>query len=476
MPPELDLLAVDRGSVTAPAGCGKTHLIADTLALRVGPKRVLVLTHTNAGAAALRQRLKKAGVGSAAFRVSTIDGFVMRIIAMFPMRSNIDPRILEISNPGNDYPAIRDAALGLLQAGHLSTALRATYARVIVDEYQDCNLVQHSIVDALATDLPTVVLGDPMQAIFGFAGNRLISWDRDVAPRFPPIGELATPWRWINAGTEELGRWLLYARAELQAGRAVDLRAAPTGLQWVQLDAANLEDGRRTAAHTRLQDGEETVLIIGDARNPRGRHQFTSQTRGATSVETADLGDLTSFARRFDLTRADALEHLVNFAGEVMTGVGVSAFLGRIETLQGGRARNPATAAEAAALAFAARPKLNAALHLLQQLEGQEGTRVYRPEMLHSCRSAMRAVSDDRTFLESVLQTRERNRHHGRSVSRRAVGSTLLLKGLEADVAVILQPEQMDACNLYVALTRGAKRILVCSESCVLRPWRPGCW
>lgn len=470
MLPKLDLLTVDRGSVTAPAGCGKTHLIADTLALHVGPRRVLVLTHTNAGAAALRQRLKKAGVGSAAFRVSTIDGFVMRLVAMFPMRSAIDPHVLEIGNPGNDYPAIRGAALGILQAGHLSTALRATYARVIVDEYQDCNLVQHSIVDALAADLPTVVLGDPMQAIFGFAGNRLISWGGDVVPRFPPIGELAKPWRWINAGTEELGQWLLYARAELQTGRAVDLRAAPTGLQWVQLDAANLENGRRIAAQTRLQDGEQTVLIIGDARNPRGRHQFTSQTHGATSVETVDLGDLTSFARRFDLTRADALEHLVNFAGDVMTGVGAAAFLGRITTLQSGRARNPATAAEAVALAFSARPELNAALHLLQQLEGQDGARVYRPEMLHCCRTAMRAVSDARTFLEAVLQTRERNRHHGRPVSRRAVGSTLLLKGLEADVAVILHPERMDACNLYVALTRGAKRVLVCSESSVMKP------
>ena len=469
MLPELDLLAVNRGSITAPAGCGKTQLIADTLALHAGPKRILVLTHTNAGAAALRQRMKKAGVGPAGFRVSTIDGFVMRLIAMFPMRSALDPRVLEINNPGNDYPAIRDAALKLLQAGHLSTALRATFARVIVDEYQDCNLVQHSIVDALAAGLPTVVLGDPMQAIFGFAGNRLVSWGRDVVPRFPPIGELATPWRWINAGTEELGRWLLYARAELQANRAVDLRTAPAELQWVQLDAAKQDDSRRTTAHTRLQDGEETVLIIGDARNPRGRHQFTSQTRGATSVETVDLGDLTNFARRFDLTRSDALEHLVNFAGEVMTGVSAAALLGRIKTLQYGRARNPATAAEAAALAFAARPEIGAALHLLQELEGQDGARVYRPEMLHCCRSAMRAVSSDRSFFEAVLQTRERNRHHGRPVSRRAVGSTLLLKGLEADVVVILYPELMDACNLYVALTRGAKRVLVCSESSVLR-------
>ena len=34
----------------------------------------------------------------------------------------------------------------LLQAGHLAQPLRATYARLLVDEYQDCNVVQHAIV------------------------------------------------------------------------------------------------------------------------------------------------------------------------------------------------------------------------------------------------------------------------------------------------------------------------------------------
>lgn len=48
----------------------------------------------------------------------------------------------------------------------------------------------------------------------------------------------------------------------------------------------------------------------------------------------------------------------------------------------------------------------------------------------------------------------EQNRHHGRRVSRRAVESTLFLQGLEADLAVILQPEQMDPCNLVYVATR----------------------
>ena len=48
------------------------------------------------------------------------------------------------------------------------------------------------------------------------------------------------------------------------------------------------------------------------------------------------------------------------------------------------------------------------------------------------------------------------------------MGSTLLLKGLEAEVAVVLDAGNLDARNLYVAITRGSKKLIVCSESPVL--------
>lgn len=468
MPPELDLFTADRGSVTAPAGCGKTQLIADTLSLHEGARPILILTHTNAGAAALRLRLRRACVRASAYRVTTIDGFAMRLIGAFPLRSGHNPRILEVNDALNDYPAIRAAAARLLQAGHISDPLRATYFRLIVDEYQDCNLVQHAIVDALATVLPTSVLGDPMQAIFGFAGNQLVQWQVHVEPRFPAIGALGTPWRWRNAGTEPLGQWLLQARAQLQAGEPVDLRGAPVEVQWVPHNG-NAVSQRRAAAQTRLTGQEETVLIIGNARNPRGRHQLTGQTPGATSVETVDLGDLIGFARRFNVAAADALEQLVQFAADLMTQVSAANFLARVETIRQGRSRTAPTPAETAAVAFVATPSMATALELLQQLEDQAHARVFRPEMLHCCRTAMRtAASAEVPLLDAALQARERNRHLGRPVSRRAVGSTLLLKGLEADVVVILHPEMMDAPNMYVALTRGARRLVVCSDTPVL--------
>jgi hypothetical protein len=52
----------------------------------------------------------------------------------------------------------------------------------------------------------------------------------------------------------------------------------------------------------------------------------------------------------------------------------------------------------------------------------------------------------------------------------REVGSTLLLKGLEADISVVLNAGALNARNLYVAMTRGSRRVLVCSPSPILNP------
>ena len=320
-------------------------------------------------------------------------------------------------------------------------------------------------------DLPTIVLGDPMQAIFGFQGNQLVDWNAHVETQFPQIGTLATPWRWRNSGTEALGLWLLEARGVLQRRQGVNLRTAPPEVQWVQLDAATANQQRRTAAQIRTTGDEETVLIIGDALNVRGRHELSSQTPGASSVESVDLGDLVAFARRFDMGAADAMEQLVRFPGELVTKVNATHLIARVATLRGGRPVNPPTLAEEAAVAFAQTPTSSAALQLLHQLEEQTSARVFRPEILRCLKSSLRTVAVGGTTLyDAVVRARERNRHLSRTVARRSVGSTLLLKGLEADIAVITHSEEMDAPNLCVALTRGARRLVVCSSTPLLVP------
>lgn len=470
--PELDLLSFSRGAVTAPAGCGKTQLIADSLKLHTGGKPVLVLTHTNAGKSALETRLARAKVPRSAYRISTIDSWSIRLISKFPGRSGHKPEILRLENPATDYAAVRQAAWNLLCREDISDALKSTYSRLIVDEYQDCTIPQHNIIGWIANVLPTCVLGDPLQAIFGFR-EPTVDWMKDVHQLFPPAAELATPWRWRNAGAEALGDWLLDARHRLITGQSVDLCSAPAEVSWKKLpadtNAAHLL--RLEAAGTQASKPHGTVLVIGDSANPPGQRQVASQTPGATTVEAVDLRDLAAFGRTFDPNAANALRSLVNFAAEMMTNLGSTELLRRVESLTNGRAHKGASEVEAAALAFQAAPSFVTALEALQAFENAPNVRVFRPETLHVCQAALRfAAKGDCSFQEAVARARERNRHLGRPAIRRAVGSTLLLKGLEADVAVVLNPAAMDARHLYVALTRGAKSLVVCSQTPILTP------
>jgi len=82
-----DILSIERGIVIAPAGCGKTHSIVEVLATHGDSLPILVLTHTNAGVAALRSRLNARGVAHQRYRLATIDGWAMRIVGMFPKRA-----------------------------------------------------------------------------------------------------------------------------------------------------------------------------------------------------------------------------------------------------------------------------------------------------------------------------------------------------------------------------------------------------
>ena len=63
---------------------------------------------------------------------------------------------------------------------------------------------------------------------------------------------------------------------------------------------------------------------------------------------------------------------------------------------------------------------------------------------------------------EAAAQLREKRRHAGRSIPNKAVGSTLLLKGLEADHVLLLDADnqgnsRMTKEHLYVALSRGRR-------------------
>ena len=462
------VLDIDRGSIVAPAGCGKTHLITETLSVK-NTKPILVLTHTTAGVSALKKRLRKLSVPTSHYVVTTIDGWALRIANNFPVTC---PIYSSPENPRFFYPEIRQAVLRLLITGSISEILQASYSRLLVDEYQDCDTNQHNLITSLSDVLPTVIFGDPVQCIFNFGGP-MPDWDNAVLQHFPLIEELDTPWRWNNAGAPVLGQWILATREALKQGARVDLRTCPAHISLHPLtDIAQTDlTNQRNAQHAILNHyPTDSLLIIGSSINERSRHNYAQGSSRIEVVEPVQLTSVTTAASQFDDNTGFALSTtILQVASTMMTNVEMTKTSQRVDSILNGRSRTVATNSEQALCNVAIDSSRSNILDALQQLELKPGARVYRKGACNALKDSIsQAITSPATSIfEAASSIRERLRQQGdKRIPSRAIGSTLLLKGLEADHCMILdaQARGMNANHLYVALSRGAKTITVFSR------------
>ncbi|MBN8905038.1 MAG: DNA helicase UvrD, partial [Rhodospirillales bacterium] len=127
---------------------------------------------------------------------------------------------------------------------------------------------------------------------------------------------------------------------------------------------------------------------------------------------------------------------------------------------------------EQAAVRFEASRSLVGVADLLAAINRAGGVRCYRPAVLAAAQRALQlaASAGGLPFRDAAVTIREQSRLIGRPLARRSVGSTLLLKGLEADISVVLNAGTLNARNLYVAMTRGSRRVLVCTPAPILNP------
>ncbi len=223
---------------------------------------------------------------------------------------------------------------------------------------------------------------------------------------------------------------------------------------------------------------EDLSCAIRDrSRSPRPRGcqtRLAKQTPGAVTVESVDLTDVTDFASEIDIVTPGNLEAALDFAFAVMTGVDRQSIALRATTIAAGRNRTPPAAHELAAIKYREVGDAESLIALFDSLEATQGSRTFRPEILRTCIKALRSSGPDVSFLDAAKRIREQQRILGRLLPKKAVGSPLLLKGLEGDVAVILDAKDFDRNalknrkNLYVAMTRGSRKLVVCSSTHLL--------
>ncbi|MER2868137.1 UvrD-helicase domain-containing protein [Morganella morganii] len=458
------VLNTQRGLIVAPAGCGKTQLIIDTLNI-AQTKPYLVLTHTTAGVAALKQRLKRLGVPPKNYVVTTLDGWALRLAKFFP---TLCPITTTIEQPKFFYPELRKAVGELLRSGNINDIIHSSYSKLLVDEYQDCDLNQHSIIKLLSDILPTVIFGDPMQCIFNFRGIVMPVWTQDVEAYFPTILTLNTPWRWNNAGAPSLGLWILECRKALANREKIDLSSCPKFVNFQNITGVATSDTQiQQNAHYNLMQKypNESALILGDSARPASRHAYAQHVNGLDVVEPVDLNDVTRAANDFDKMQGLVLvQSILATAASMMTNVDTASTLKRISTIQAGRNRTPPTLVEHTLCLLIQNKSSRGILDAFLQLEAKPGSRIYRQAAFNALKDAieMSSSSLEMSIFDAATKVRELRRHAGdKRISKRAIGSTLLLKGLECDHVIILDADAMNAQHLYVALSRGAKSITV---------------
>lgn len=467
----LYISGLERASIVAAAGCGKTEQIARAVAC--SGQRRLILTHTHAGVDAITARLNKLSVPSDKFKVETIAGWCLRFAASFPLRSKIKAIRPTTSAEWN---AVYDAALRLLQTEAVGEIIGASYEGLFVDEYQDCSPVQHRVVCLLANQLPTCIFGDPLQAIFDFKGQNPVSWGTEVYPAFPLVAELDTPWRWTASNNTPLADWLRDVRKKLEAGMAVDLRAAPACVEWFELPDNPMYQQPVIYAQClkSIYDGE-SVVVIGNSTNEASRASLAQKLskRAFSTIEAVNCKSLVKNAKAIEGAVGQQLfGALLNFASECMTGTDKTPMEKAIASrIKGGRSGMKFSPLFPAIDSLISTNTGDAAVAFLDALKGMPGTYLFRREMFYAMRSALilKGSVEGDTLMSAVAEVQNRQRHMGRKLPLRCIGSTLLVKGLEFDHAVIVQSANMSAKDWYVALTRATRTIRIISSHPVIR-------
>lgn len=436
------------GFVEAPAGCGKTEAIVRTVGrFCSGPQ--LVLTHTHAGVAALRQRFREHQVPGSLYHVDTIAGWSWGWVRRYPRMAEYEGSV-EFA----DWSAVYPAMVNLLQRRFVRKGILNSYSGIIVDEYQDCTLAMHTLTVMLSTLLPCRVLGDDLQGIFDFE-DALVPWS-DVRTAFgTDLGTLDTPHRWIKAGNEDLGRWLLGVRPSVRQGNEPDFQSSP-----IEQRRVSYRDlGRNLIRMTHQRQGR--ICVIGP--KARSLPAAVLTTLAKEKYRVLEPNELTALRKLIaglnEGTAARRARAALTFLTTAFGSVPQADkdFVGKLLRGEQQRPRRDDRQALCAVHDRGTTPEL--LLDLLSYVEKVDGVNV----RLHESISALRCVLEE--HIESgtplpVLYADEiaRRKHQGRSRMFRCTGSTLLVKGLEFDHAVILRGENWGGHrDLYVALTRGAQ-------------------
>ncbi len=109
----------------------------------------------------------------------------------------------------------------------------------------------------------------------------------------------------------------------------------------------------------------------------------------------------------------------------------------------------------------------------LLALKRTAGVEVFRADLFNRALGVLgkHTLHPELSLAQAAERYQSELRFKGRPLGRRKlIGTTLLVKGLEFDHAIVLDAASLSKKELYVALTRGARSLTIISTTPVLNP------
>lgn len=490
----------DKTLLIAPAGYGKTHTIVECL--KYTTERQLILTHTHAGVASIKEKIKKFNIASNRYNVETISSFAQKYVNAF--YTGIDTPDQE--NSRDYHPFIIDKAIIIFKSNVIKNVITATYAGLFVDEYQDCTKPQHEMILALSESLKTHILGDPLQGIFDFNGD-LVDFDVDLSG-FERVPDLSIPHRWHQEGNNSaLGDKLKEIRSLLEQEDVIDLSS--NNVEGLHIINVNPDDIRYYTSEYREclnriisnpdnnPDFDSLLIIVPEyeevksdgRRVPKGNIRDRAQIRvqidyskSLTLIEAIDDRSFYSLAKKIDTLcssigrarnpvkriRVDVLEKIFH-----KSGLGNWFNENDIKNKQADADKIKATELKGTIDLFLAEPSPSNMNSIILGLKNNLKIKYKRDGLLYAVLNALKHSDlEGISAYEAMKNHRNVIRRSGRKIEGKCIGTTLLTKGLEFDTVAILDVDKFDCPkHLYVALTRCCKNLFVFSSQNALSPY-----
>lgn len=459
------LIASAPCSAVLPAGAGKTELLARAaIGAITNELSVLFLTHTNAGTAAFRRRLLQLGARPSGVDSRTISSFAERWCRSYPTLAGLAPEAVESMSHG-DYaePAVR-----VLNSSAIQSVVAATWDLVLVDEHQDADPLQHEVIVAISRAVRTIVVGDPLQAVFNFPKQPTIQWT-EVTKAFPPVELRPVAHRW-SAKNPKLGLQLLEVRDLLIDRQPVDLRTfSEIGWQKDHPAAVITQVGQLTRRHgTSAVVAQYRQQCVALAKKAGGRIFALEDLHGTTLADAVAKLDAATAGERVGLIAELADKSISKLPNGLIQRLKLIAAGGDVNfKLASKLGPITVTAQQACGSDYPGELK-----ELFQAIGGLDDIVVARRELWEGLGLVLTLAeqADCGTFVEAFeALSADRARGHERAADRIAA-TPLLVKGLEYDHVLVVAAHKLSREELYVALTRARSSVCVLSDQPVLRP------